>query len=65
MKRKVERLAQVETEARRLANSGDFQSFRTIRRELIAAGYEEARQIFRNPWTQSEINRLCDLAQPR
>ena len=63
--RRIERLAKIETEARRLAHSGAFRNFSAIRHELIAMGYHDAWQIFTNPWTQSEIDRLCNLARSR
>jgi hypothetical protein len=63
MKHRIERLAQIETEARRLARSGAFRDFSAIRHALIEGGYPDAWQIFTNPWTQSEIDRLCDLAR--
>lgn len=65
MKREIERIANIETEARRLANSGAFNNFVAVRRELIASGYKEAWKMFNNPWTQSEIDRLCTLARSR
>jgi len=63
MKHRIEELARLETEARRLAHSGAYSHFAEVRRELIARGYEDAWKIFKNPWTRSEIDRLCNLAR--
>jgi hypothetical protein len=57
-----ERLAQIETEARRMAQSGAYRSFRAIVERLLERGYVEASKVFRNRWTQEEINRLCDMS---
>ena len=63
MKHQIERLARLQTEARRLARSGAYHDFVEVRRELMAGGHEDAWKIFKNLWTRSEINRLCDLAR--
>jgi hypothetical protein len=63
MKHKIDELARLETEARRLANSGAYAGFVDVRRELTARGHEGAWKIFKNLWTRAEINRLCDLAR--
>jgi hypothetical protein len=55
----VERLAQIETEARRLARSGNYSSAVSIELALLVQGYREASKLFANPWTQSEIERLA------
>ena len=62
MKHNVERVAQIETEARRLARSGVYMEYSAIRRHLQERGYTEAERIFKNRWTQAEISRLCRLA---
>jgi hypothetical protein len=58
----VERLAQIETEARRLARSGNYSSAISIELALLVQGYREASKLFANPWTQCEIERLCEQA---
>ena len=63
MKQHVERLAKIETEARRMAQSGAYMEFSTILRHLDERGYRDARRIFKNPWTRAEIDRLCRLAR--
>jgi hypothetical protein len=62
---RTERLARVETLARRYARSGQHLNFRTIEALLLNEGYPEARKVFANPWTQSELNRLCQLSLDR
>jgi hypothetical protein len=59
---KQERVAQIETEARKLARSGAHYNARSIETVLVAMGYPEARKLFANRWTHSEVNRLCDQA---
>jgi len=63
MKQHVDRLAEIETEARRMAQSGAYLEFSTILRRLEERGYQDARRIFKNPWTQAEIDRLCRLVR--
>ena len=58
-----ERVARIETEARRLARSGQHSGFRSIERTLSAGGYREAPRVFANRWTQYELDRLCEQAQ--
>jgi hypothetical protein len=60
-----ERLARIETEARSLARSGDFGSFLSIERAMLTRGFREAPKVFANRWTQSEVDRLCQLARRR
>ena len=45
---KIEQLARLRTEARRLAHSGAYRDFVEVRRELMARGHEDAWKIFRN-----------------
>ena len=59
----IERIARIETEARRLAWSGQHKSFSSIEMALLMQGYEEAPKVCANPWTRSELNRLCDQAR--
>jgi hypothetical protein len=59
----VERLARIETEARTLAWSGKYSSPRAIELALVARGFAEAPRLFRNPWTRSELDRLCRQAR--
>jgi len=58
-----EQLARIETQARVLAQSGEYYGFKQIERVLIARGYQEAAKIFANRWSQSEVDRLCDQAR--
>jgi hypothetical protein len=58
-----ERLARIETEARTLARSGNYQSFSPIKSLLLSHGYPEAHKVFANRWTQFELDRLCQQAQ--
>jgi hypothetical protein len=59
----IERLARIETEARTLARSGQYFSSRSIRLALVASGFVEAPLLFRNLWTRSELDRLCQQAR--
>ena len=61
----TERLAHIETEARKLARSGNYVSASAIEMALLAGGCHEATKLFANRWTQSELNRLCDEATRR
>ena len=61
--RNAERLAQIETEARRMARSGAYYGFREIEARLLERGYLEAAKLFANPWTQQEIDRFCYLSR--
>ncbi len=54
-----ERLAHIETEARKLARSGQHRSYRSIEMALLGQGYREAIKVFANRWTQSELDRIC------
>jgi len=63
MKHYVERLAQIETEARRMARSGVYMEYSAILRRLEERGYRDAHRVFKNPWTRAEIDRLCRLAR--
>jgi hypothetical protein len=63
--RKAERLAQIETEARRMARTGVYhRGFREIADRLLERGHAEAPKVFANPWTQQEINRICYMSRP-
>ena len=59
----VESLARIETEARKLARSGQYQSFISIELALLARGYRDAAKVFANPWTQHELDRICEQAR--
>jgi hypothetical protein len=61
--RKADSLAQIETEARRMARTGIYPGFREIAARLRVRGYVEAPKVFANPWTQHEIDRLCDMSR--
>jgi hypothetical protein len=59
----IERLARIETEARTLARSGQYLSSRSIELALVGRGFVEVPLLFRNPWTCSELDRLCQQAR--
>jgi len=59
----LERLAQIETAARRLARSGRYLGFKSIEAALLAQGYAEVPKVFANRWTCSELDRLCEQAR--
>jgi hypothetical protein len=61
--RKVERLAHIETKARTLARSGKYFSHEAIGLALVARGLAETPRLFRNAWTCSELDRLCQQAR--
>jgi hypothetical protein len=63
MKQYVERLAQIETEARRMARSGVYVEYSAIQWRLEERGFSDAHRLFKNPWTRAEIDRLCRLAR--
>jgi hypothetical protein len=58
-----ERVNHIETQARRLAQSGEYKDFSSIEMILLAQGYREAAMVFENRWTQSEVDRLCERAR--
>jgi hypothetical protein len=60
-----ERLALIETEARKLARSGQHLTSDTIRIALLEQGFEEASKVLSNRWTQSELDRLCEQSGSR
>jgi hypothetical protein len=63
MKRELqERFACIETEARKLARSGQHRGSHSIEMALLARGYRDAPKIFANRWTQYELDRLCEQA---
>jgi hypothetical protein len=57
-----ERLARLETEARRLAWSGRYPHSTSIQRMLIAKGYRDTTSVF-NLWNHAELNRICERAK--
>jgi hypothetical protein len=59
---RVNRLARIETEARRLARSGKYRDFTSIQAALLKQGFGEASPKFWNRWTCSELDRLCEQA---
>jgi hypothetical protein len=59
----LDRLAQIETEARKMARSGHYRSSGAIQMALLARGFVEASKLFTNRWTCSELDRLCEQAQ--
>ena len=60
MKTNKNRIAYIETAARRFARSGAYFDFHGIEYALVESGYPEARKVFRNLWTRNEINRICE-----
>jgi hypothetical protein len=54
-----QRLAHIETEARKLARTGQHRSYRSIEMALLGQGYREALKVFANRWTQCELDRIC------
>jgi hypothetical protein len=46
-----------------MARSGKYRSHVEIRTVLERAGVELTAQIFKNRWSQTEIDRLCDRAR--
>jgi hypothetical protein len=63
MKQMSELRARLETEARKLAHSGQYRNSAAIERELVARGYPGLQKFFANQWTQSELDRLCRQAE--
>ena len=63
MKRNFDQRALIETKARKLAWSGEHQSYRSIKTVLQSQGYEGVDKLFENQWTCSELNRICKQAR--
>jgi hypothetical protein len=61
----IEVRARIETVARELARSGRYEGFSPIEMALLTRGYRDAPKVFANRWTQSELDRLCQLARQR
>ena len=59
----VAKRAPIETEARKLAQTGAHRGWQTIQAALVAQGFEEAPKVIANLWTRSELDRLCERAQ--
>lgn len=59
----IERLAQIETQARILARSGRYRGASSIEIALLAEGFTEARKVFANRWSRCELDRLCEVAR--
>lgn len=56
--------ARIETEARKLAWSGEHSSWRSIERALLGRDcFTQVPLVFRNAWTRAELDRLCRQAQ--
>jgi hypothetical protein len=56
--------ARIETEARKLARSGEYSSWRSVERALLARTcLTQVPCVFANAWTRSELDRLCRQAQ--
>jgi hypothetical protein len=60
---RLDRFAQIETEARKLARSGDYHGFASIQVALLERGFAEAAWVSRNRWTCFELDRLCEQAR--
>jgi hypothetical protein len=65
MRRDVERLARIETEAGKMAPSGEYQGADAVEMALLTQGYPEAHTVFGNKWSQAELDRLCARARLR
>jgi hypothetical protein len=59
---KLDQLARIESEARKLARSGRYRSFGSIQTILLAQGFAEVPRVFANRWTCAELDRLCEQA---
>jgi hypothetical protein len=57
-----ERRARIETEARKLARSGDHYNNSSIQLALLNRGFRESYKVFENPWTCCELDRICAQA---
>ena len=54
----------IETEAPKLAHSGQHSGWRSIERALMKLGrFCQVSYVFHNAWTRSELNRLCIQAR--
>jgi hypothetical protein len=62
-RKRADDLARIETQVRSMARSGKYRSHVEIRNALERAGVELTAQIFKNRWSQTEIDRLCDRAR--
>jgi hypothetical protein len=56
------RLAHIETEARKLARSGEYSGSGSIPIALLSRGFGEVPKVLVNRWTSSELDRLCEQA---
>jgi hypothetical protein len=61
--RKLDQLSHTETEARKLARSGNYRGFGSIQIVLLTQGFAETSKVFANRWTCSELDRLCEQAR--
>jgi hypothetical protein len=59
----LDRLAHIETEARKMARSGEYRNSGSIHMALLARGVLEASKVFSSRWTCLELDRLCKQAQ--
>jgi hypothetical protein len=61
-----EERARIESKARRLARSGEHSGWWSIQAALLAQGrFTQIPYVFGNPWTCSELDRLCQEAHLR
>jgi hypothetical protein len=61
-----EERARIESEARKLARSGEHNGWWSIERALLAQGrFTQVPHVFANDWTCSELDRLCQEAKLR
>jgi len=59
----VEERARIESEARRLARSGEHTCWQSIQVALLAQKrFTQIPYVFANDWTRSELDRLCQIA---
>src|ERR1700738_3419425 len=62
----AEERARIESEARRLARSGEHDRWWSIKVALLAQQrFTQVHRVFKNPWTCSELDRLCQQAKLR
>jgi hypothetical protein len=62
----AEERARIESEARKLARSGEHSRWWSIQLALLAQGrFTQVPRVFANKWTCSELDRLCQQAKAR
>jgi hypothetical protein len=58
----AEERARFESEARRLARSGEHSGWWSIKETLLERRFPQVTYMFANAWTCSELDRLCQEA---